>query len=69
MEHFYSCALYLYSLYREVHSEDVFCANICTKKVHSMAKVLFDCAYGVCVVRVASVLSGGIYFGTNKYPS
>ena len=31
-----------------------------------MAKVRFDGAWGVCVVRVASVLKSGIYFRRNR---
>ena len=31
-----------------------------------MAKVLFYGAYGVCVVRVASDLNRGVYFGTSN---
>ena len=64
--HFYSCALQVYPLHREVHSEYVFYANICTKKVDFMAKVLFNGAYGVCIVRVASVLNSGILCGKKQ---
>ena len=63
---FYSCAFQLYSLHRELLSENVFYANICTKQVQLMANVLFYGAYGVCVVRVDSVLNSGMFFGTNK---
>ena len=31
-----------------------------------MAEVRFDSAYGLCVVRVASFLNSGIFYGTNK---
>ena len=51
--YFYSCALQLYSLHREVHSENVFYANICTKKVQVHGKYAFkgyDGAYGVWFV-------------------
>ena len=67
--HFYSCALQLHLLHREVHSENVFYANICTKNVHLMAYVRFYGAYGVCVIRVASFLNSGIYCATNKFRS
>ena len=36
------------------------------KKVQYITKVLFYGAYGVYVVRVASVLNSGIYGGTNN---
>ena len=62
--HFYSCGLCTH--FTAKYSGSVFYANICTKKVHLMAKMLFYAAYGVWVVHVASDLNSGIYFGTNK---
>ena len=51
--HFYCFALKLHSLHSEVHSVNVFYANICTKKYKIMANMLFygfNGAYGVWVV-------------------
>ena len=63
------CSPQLYSLHREVHSENALYANICIKNVHFTAEVRFYGAYGVCGVRVASVISSGIKYSINKRSS
>ena len=63
INHFYSCALQLYSLHREVHSENVFLADIFTKNVIVNCKYAFygfHGAFGVWVV-CEPVFSTAVY--------
>ena len=69
ISHFYICALQLYSFHRDVHSENVFHANIRTKNIHFTTEVRFYVAYGVCGVRVASHINSGIKYAINKCSS
>ena len=65
--HFYSCSLCTH--FTAEYSENVFCANICTKNVQIMAEVRFDGAFGVCGVCVASALNICIENATKKCSS
>ena len=60
------CSSALCTHFTAKYSENVICANICTKNVQVMAEVRFDGAYGVCGVRVASVINTGIKNAINK---
>ena len=74
-KHFYSFALLLYSLHREVHSEMCFTLNMYKKCTNSHAigssgaQVRFYGACGVYGGCVASVINSGIHDAINKCSS